>query len=694
MVDYREILRLASLKHSQRTIASIVGSSRNTVNAVLAAAETSGVEWPQVGEISNAMLQETLFPGKFSTTRQYAEPEYSYIHRELAKSGVTLTLLWAEYCRKVRDDHGTPYMYTQFCEKYRQWARLTRATMRIQHKPGEAMQVDWAGNSIPVYDPVTGEESKAYLFVAVLPCSCYAYVEACPDMKAESWLLCHAHAYSYYGGVTRLLIPDNLKTGVTANTRYDTVLNRSYQELAEHYDTAIVPARVRHPQDKSLAEGTVRFASTWVIAALRNRKFFSVGEVQQAVSERLEILNNAPFKKREGCRREAYLSEEKSFMKQLPTTPYEPAVWIMAKVGYDYLVSDGLNKYSTPYDLIGEEVSVRITRNTVEVFFKGSRVAAHLRKTTAQRDPLVNPEHMTPEHRKYLNYNAQDFMSWAETIGSKATAVVRYFLFSGKEAEQGYKSCASLTRLADRYGAKRLEAACARMMELTSSPTMRSISSILKKCVTATSPPHVRRKNRTATALPEAQTTSAKGVHTMINQSTADILKTMRFSAMAAEFEKQMSDPSAYGQLGFEERLGLLVDAEWNRRQASKLNRCIRNARFAIPAATIEGIEYYEDRRLDKAQILRFSTCKYIEDGHHIILKGASGNGKTYLACALGNAACRKFKSVRYVRMPELLDELVLARAEGAFKKAIKGYQKVDLLILDEWLIRCLNPQE
>jgi DNA replication protein DnaC len=180
----------------------------------------------------------------------------------------------------------------------------------------------------------------------------------------------------------------------------------------------------------------------------------------------------------------------------------------------------------------------------------------------------------------------------------------------------------------------------------------------------------------------------------MINQATTDMLKAMRFSAMAAEFEKQTHDPAAYGQLGFEERFGLLVDAEWNRRQMNKLSRCIRNAHFAVPSATVEGIEYYGDRRLDKPQILRFATCKYIEDGRHIILKGASGNGKTYLACALGHAACRKFKSVRYIRMPELLDELVLAHAEGAFKKTIKGYQKVDLLILDEWLIRCLTPQE
>ncbi len=180
----------------------------------------------------------------------------------------------------------------------------------------------------------------------------------------------------------------------------------------------------------------------------------------------------------------------------------------------------------------------------------------------------------------------------------------------------------------------------------------------------------------------------------MINQSTVDLLKKMRFSAMAEELERQINDPYSYSTLGFEDRVGLMVDAEWARRQTNKLQRYIHNARFAIPSASIEDIEYYEDRKLDKAAILRFATCQYIEDGHHIILKGASGNGKTYIACALGNAACRKFKSVRYIRLPELLDELVLARADGTFKKAIKTYSKVDLLILDEWLIRCLSPKE
>lgn len=180
----------------------------------------------------------------------------------------------------------------------------------------------------------------------------------------------------------------------------------------------------------------------------------------------------------------------------------------------------------------------------------------------------------------------------------------------------------------------------------------------------------------------------------MINQSTIETLKRMKLSSMASALESQLGDANTYSQLGFEERLGLIVDAEWNRRQSNKLNRYIKNAHFSIPSATIEGIEYHEDRKLDKAQILRFATCKYIDDGHHIILKGASGNGKTYISNALGNAACRKFKSVRYIRMPELLDELNVAKGLGIFKKTIKSYRKADLLVLDEWLIRNLSQQE
>lgn len=300
MVDYREILRLNSLKYTQRQIAASVHSSRNTISEVIKLAAENNLCWPLDDQLTNEKVYALLYPNKLEVVNPRKEPDYSYIHKELAKPGVNLTLLWTEYCSDCYASKLTPYMYTQFCDKYRKWARLTKATMRITHKPGDAMQVDWAGTTIPYYDRVTGEATDSYLFAVVLPCSCYAYVEACDDMKTTNWLLCHVHAYQYFGGVTRLLIPDNLKTGVSKNTRYETILNKSYAEMAEYYETAIVPARVRAPQDKSLAEGTVKFATTWIIAVLRNRKFFSLEEIKSAVKEKLDELNITPFKKREG----------------------------------------------------------------------------------------------------------------------------------------------------------------------------------------------------------------------------------------------------------------------------------------------------------------------------------------------------------------------------------------------------------
>lgn len=481
MVDYREILRLRSLGHSQRNIARGGTASRSKIGEVFEAADNYGIDWPLDEDVTNADLKEILFPSHITKEGNLkAEPDYVYIHKELARPGVTLTLLWDEYCANCYENGKTPYMSTQFGDKYRKWAKLTKATMRIAHKPGEAMQVDWAGNTIPIYDSVSGEEFAAYVFVAVLPCSCYAYAEVCADMKTENWLLCHIHAYQYFGGVTRLLIPDNLKTGVQSNTRYSTILNRSYQEMSAHYGTAIVPTRVRKPKDKALVEGTVRFVSTWIIAALRNQKFFSVAAAQEAVANKLDELNSRPFQKRDGSRRSAYLEEEKDFMQPLPVTDYEPAVWSTGMVGYDYLVTDGRNKYSVPFDLIGEKVDIRLTKNILEVFYHGNRVASHVRKAAIQRDPVVKTEHMPSEHRKYLLYNSDDFMKWASGIGTRTTEVVRHFLSAGKAPEQGYKSCVSLTKLAEKYGAKKLENTCERVLAYSSTPSIRNVSTILK----------------------------------------------------------------------------------------------------------------------------------------------------------------------------------------------------------------------
>lgn len=484
MVDYREILRLRSLGNNITQIANAIHSSRHTVRDVEKLADEKGINWPLEEELSNQKLYELLYPERLEKVQVYMEPDCTYIHGELAKKGVNLTLLWNEYKVKCASASRVPYQYTQFCEIYRSWAKKSKATMRIHHKPGDCMEVDWAGGTLPITDPVTGHTEPAYLFVAVLPCSCYFYAELCGDMKSENWLLCHVHAYEYFDGVPRLLIPDNLKTGVTKNTRLDTILNRSYAELADHYGTAIVPARVLRPRDKSHAEGTVSYASTWILAALRNETFFSLAEGREAVEKKLELLNSYPFKKREGCRREAYLQEEKEYMQPLPSNPYEPSSWSEQTVLLDYTVSDGLNKYSVPYDLIGEAVSVRVTRDTVEVFFHGNRVAVHPREHSRRRDPVTVPSHMPENHRQYLMYTKDDFQSWAESIGPDTEKVVRFFLESGKAPEQGFKSCASLKKYAERYRKEQIEEACRQILTFSGEPSIRGLGILLKSPLT------------------------------------------------------------------------------------------------------------------------------------------------------------------------------------------------------------------
>ena len=480
MVDYREILRLRSLGHNITRTAEAIHSSRHTIREVWRLADEKDISWPLQEELSNQQLYRLFYPERLDRVQVYMEPDCEYIHGELAKKGVNLTLLHNEYKVKCASTGRVPYQYTQFCDIYRAWARKSKATMRIQHKPGDAMEVDWAGGTLPITDPVTGEMTPAYLFIAVLPCSCYAYAELCRDMQSENWLLCHVHAYEYFGGVPRLLIPDNLKTGVTKNTRLETVINRSYSELADHYDTAIVPARVRSPKDKSHAEATVSYASTWILASLRNDTFFSFADAREAVAEKLELLNGYPFKKREGNRRDAYLLEEKEYMQPLPANPYEPSVWSEQTILLDYTVSDGLNKYSVPYDLIGEKVSVRITRDAVEIFFHGNRVTVHPREHSRRRDPIIVPAHMPENHRQYLSYTKDDFITWAAGIGPNTAKVVRSFLESGLAPEQGFKSCVSLKKQAERYKKERIEETCRQILCFSGDPTIRGITALLK----------------------------------------------------------------------------------------------------------------------------------------------------------------------------------------------------------------------
>lgn len=307
----------------------------------------------------------------------------------------------------------------------------------------------------------------------------YSYAEAVPDMKTASWIQAHIHAYSYFGGVTRILTPDNAKVAVVKNTRAELILNRSYQEMAEYYGTAIVPARPVSPKDKASVEGTVGVLSTWIVASLRNDKFFSFQELNEAIRIKLDEFNSRPFQKRKGCRLSAFEEEEKAFLLPLPSTPYETAVWSSETVQPDYLVTAGGCRYSIPYEYIGRKVDIRTTEKCVEVFYHNQRIASHVRVFNTA-DPVYVPEHMPEAHRRYLNYNEESFRQWAEDIGPSTGTVIRTFLHAHRTPQQGYKSCASMMKLADRFTPARLEAACAKALTYTPNPSLKNITTILR----------------------------------------------------------------------------------------------------------------------------------------------------------------------------------------------------------------------
>ena len=478
MVDYREIIRLKSAGYSNSSVASSTGSGRNKVAEVWKRAREKNISWPIPGSFTNEDLKLVLYPElKDSSLRML--PDYEHIHEELAKPGVTLTLLWSEYCLTCEQAGKIPYQHTQFNEHYHMFAATHKATLRLKHKPGDQMQVDWVGDTLSISDPVTGGAMKAYVFVACLPCSMYGYAEAFPDMKTPSWLAGHIHAFEFFGGVPRITVPDNCKTSTIRNTRAEVILNRSYHEMAEYYGTTVIPARPLAPKDKAAIEGSVRVIETWVLASLRNRTFFSFHDLNIAIKEKMTEFNERPFQKRKGSRLSAFEEEEKPYLQPLPATPYESAVWSKATIQPDYLITVGNVKYSVPHDLIGKEVDIRATDKTVEVFYHNSRVASHVRKNSSP-DPVYIPEHMPENHRKYMQYNAEYYLDWAETVGPSVRIVAHGFLTSHKVEQQGYKPCAGLMKLADKYTPDRLEHACERALSYTPEPSLKNITVILQ----------------------------------------------------------------------------------------------------------------------------------------------------------------------------------------------------------------------
>jgi transposase len=483
-ISMRQIKEVLRLKHAHqlsiREIARSCGLPSSTVNDYLARAQAAGLSWPLPEGLDDQQIQQQLLsasqaPPEASPPAEPSRPlpDWAEIHKELGRRSVTLRLLWQEYRERFPDGYG----YTQFCEYYHRWTETLEPVMRHHHVPGEKMFVDWAGQTIPMHQ-TDGVVAQASLFIAVLGASNKTFAEAFADQKLPSWIAAHCHAYAYFDGVARVTVPDNPKTGVIKPCRYEPLLHRTYQEMAEHYGTVIIPARPRRPRDKAKAEGGVLIAERQILAALRDHTFFDVAGINAALKPRLAKLNAQPFQKLDGSRDSWFETYEKPKLLPLPASAFELATWTKATVNIDYHVVVDKHYYSVPYQLIHETLDVRLSASTAEFFQHGKRVAAHLRSFEPGKFTTLN-EHRPKSHQKHLEWTPGRIVEWAQKTGPSCAELVRQIMESRPHPEQGFRACLGIIRLGKAAGQERLEAACRRALHFGTC-SYRSVESILK----------------------------------------------------------------------------------------------------------------------------------------------------------------------------------------------------------------------
>ena len=462
MRKIREVLRL---KHEQglshRAIAQACSIGVGTVTLYLQRMAREGVGWPLPAELDDAALEAQLF-SRAAPVSNRARPDCAYIHRERKRDGVTLQLLWEEYAQV----HPDGYRYTQFCEIYRQWARRLRPSMRQVHRAGEKTFIDFSGKRPTVVDPRTGEARRVELFVAVLGASSLTYAEATETQQLPDWVAAHLRMVEYFGGTTTLWVPDQLKSAVTRPCRYEPGVNRTYEDLAAHYGAVVMPARPRKPRDKAPVEGSVLVAQRWILARLRNQTFFTLGALNAAVRVLLDELNDRPMKKLGVSRRALYEQLDRPALRPLPADRYVLAQWKRCRVNIDYHVLVERHAYSVPFQLLRQQVEVRYTTATVEVFFKGRRVTSHPRRYDGQ--PSTVAEHMPSAHRAHAEWTPSRLIRWAEKAGPATGQLVERILRSRPHPEQGYRAVLGIMRLGRQHGNDRLDAACTRAIALGS----------------------------------------------------------------------------------------------------------------------------------------------------------------------------------------------------------------------------------
>jgi len=459
----KEIVRLKyEAKLSNRAIAGACNVSNSTVGEYLRRVEAAGIAWP-LGEISEEELYKKLFPekGVVIAERTPHMPDWKEVQKEKQKKGVSLQLLWQEY----KEAYPEGYQYSQYCEHYRRWKKSqVEPSMHNEHKGGEQMQVDYAGLKIPITNRETGEISQASVFVATLPASNYTYAEAQPCENQCNWNNGHVRALDYFGGVVKIVVPDNLKTGITKPNYYEPDVNLAYQEMAEYYHFAVLPTRVRKPKDKGKVENGVQNVENWVIAPLRKRTFFSVHEANKAVKEQVEKLNNKEMKAVGRSRRQEYEEIDQPNLRPLPERQYEYAERKIAKVHIDYHVEYEKHLYSVPHSLIHKKVDIRATENMVEIFYQGKSVATHPRSFYPGRFSTLRG-HMPANHQFMYDINSERLCQWAETIGPQTARMVQATLASRHYPEHAYRTCLGILNLTKKYSYPLLEQACQSALE-------------------------------------------------------------------------------------------------------------------------------------------------------------------------------------------------------------------------------------
>jgi len=478
MRKIREVLRLkVEARLSDEQVAKAICSARSTVQECLRRAREAGLSWPLPPELDEEALHARLYQRSVPLSRT-PQPDFAHIHAELKRPGVTRLLLWQEY--KAERPDG--WQYSVFCDKYRRWLATQDVVLRQNHIPGDKVFLDYAGQTMPIVDRATGEESPAEVFVAVLGASSYIYAEATWTQGLADWLGAQRRAFEAFGGVARAAVPDNLKSAVTKAHRYDPALNPSYQDFAEHYGIAILPARVRKPRDKAKVEVGVQVVERWILAGLRNRRFFGLGELNAAIRELVAELNARPFKKREGSRASVFAEVERPALRPLPPTPYEYATWKKAKVHLDYHVEVERAYYSVPYRLIGKTVEARLTANAVEILYRQQVVARHLR-TRVRGQFVTDPAHRPERHSAVIDLTHERLMQRALAIGPATAEVLSQQLHRRKHPEESLRSSLGILRLALDFSAPALESAAERAM------TLKTFSYRALRALIATPPP-------------------------------------------------------------------------------------------------------------------------------------------------------------------------------------------------------------